>query len=33
MHNNEGEVVHVHHEGVAWGHFFANIGLRWAVII
>lgn len=27
MHNNEGEVVHVHHTGVAWGHFFDNVGI------
>lgn len=27
MHNNEGEVVHVHHVGVAWGHFFDNLGM------
>lgn len=26
MHNNEDEVVHVHHTGVAWGHFFDNLG-------
>lgn len=27
LHNNEGEVVHVHHTGVAWGHFFDNLGM------
>jgi hypothetical protein len=27
MHNNEGDVVHVHHTGVAWGHFFDNLGM------
>lgn len=27
MHNNEGEVVHVHHTGVAWGHFLDNLGM------
>lgn len=27
MHNNEDEVVHVHHTGVAWGHFFDNLGM------
>lgn len=26
MHNGEDEVVHVHHSGVAWGHFFENLG-------
>lgn len=27
MHNNVGSVVHVHATGVAWSHFFANIGI------
>ncbi len=26
MHEGMGNVVHVHHPGVTWGHFFANIG-------
>jgi len=26
MHNNEQDVVHVHHRGVTWGHFLANLG-------
>lgn len=26
MHNNEDGVVHVHHSGVTWGHFLANLG-------
>jgi hypothetical protein len=26
MHNGEQDVVHVHHEGVTWGHFLANLG-------
>lgn len=26
MHENVGDVVHVHHEGVTWGHFFAVLG-------
>lgn len=26
MHNGEDHVVHVHHEGVSWGHFFQNLG-------
>ncbi len=26
MHNNEDHVVHVHHEGVTWGHFLGNLG-------
>lgn len=26
MHNNEQDVVHVHHGGVTWGHFLANLG-------
>lgn len=26
MHNGEDDVVHVHHEGVAWGHFLQNLG-------
>ena len=26
MHNGEDDVVHVHHTGVAWGHFLANLG-------
>ena len=27
MHNNDDSVVHVHDAGVAWSHFFANIGI------
>lgn len=26
MHQPENDVVHVHAEGVTWGHFFANLG-------
>lgn len=26
MHNNQDDVVHVHHHGVAWGHFLENLG-------
>lgn len=26
MHNQQSEVVHVHHEGETWGLFFANLG-------
>ncbi len=26
MHNNINDTVHVHAEGVTWGHFFANLG-------
>ena len=26
MHNNEQDVVHVHHGGVTWGHFLTNLG-------
>jgi len=26
MHEGLHDVVHVHHEGVTWGHFFGNIG-------
>jgi hypothetical protein len=26
MHNNVGDLVHVHDQGVTWGHFFTNIG-------
>lgn len=26
MHNNVNDAVHVHAEGVTWGHFFANLG-------
>ncbi len=29
MHNQENSVVHVHHEAVTWGQFFANLG--WAI--
>lgn len=29
MHEGVDEVVHVHHDGVTWGHFLANLG--WAV--
>ena len=24
LHENNGETIHVHHDGVTWGHFFAN---------
>lgn len=27
MHNQVSDVVHVHDNGVTWGHFFANIGM------
>lgn len=26
MHNNNQNVVHLHDQGVTWGHFFANLG-------
>ena len=26
LHEKNGDLVHVHHEGVTWGHFFNNIG-------
>jgi hypothetical protein len=26
MHNKESDTVHVHADGVTWGHFFANLG-------
>lgn len=26
LHNRDPDVVHVHHEGVTWGHLFANLG-------
>jgi hypothetical protein len=26
MHNGEHDVVHVHHDGVTWGHFATNLG-------
>lgn len=26
LHNNDGDSIHVHHEGVSWQHFFQNIG-------
>lgn len=26
LHNNNPDVVHVHHQGVTWGHFLANLG-------
>lgn len=29
MHDGVADVVHVHHEGVTWGHFLANLG--WAL--
>lgn len=29
MHNGEDQVVHVHHDGVTWGHFLANLG--WSI--
>jgi hypothetical protein len=27
MHNNDADVVHVHHGGATWGHLFANLGM------
>lgn len=27
LHNNDPDVAHVHHEGVTWGHLFANLGM------
>lgn len=27
LHDNNDQVVHVHHSGVAWGHFLANLGI------
>jgi len=27
MHANEDHVIHVHHPGVSWGHFFQNLGM------
>lgn len=27
LHNNDPDVVHVHHAGVTWGHLFANLGI------
>lgn len=27
MHNNDHDVVHVHHEGVTWGHLLTNLGI------
>lgn len=27
MHENDAEVVHVHHAGATWGHLMANLGL------
>ena len=27
MHNNDDQVVHVHHAGVTWGHFLQNLGM------
>lgn len=29
LHNGNPEVVHIHHDGVTWGHFFQNLG--WAL--
>lgn len=26
LHSNVGDIVHVHHEGATWGHFFSNLG-------
>jgi hypothetical protein len=26
LHNNDHDVVHVHHEGATWGHLMANLG-------
>lgn len=25
LHENNGETIHIHHDGVSWGHFFTNI--------
>jgi hypothetical protein len=27
LHSNNPDVVHVHHEGVTWGHLFTNLGM------
>ena len=27
LHANDADVVHVHHEGVTWGHLFENLGM------
>jgi hypothetical protein len=27
LHNNDPDVVHVHHGGATWGHLFANLGM------
>ncbi|MDT8342286.1 MAG: hypothetical protein RQ751_12300 [Longimicrobiales bacterium] len=27
LHENNPDVVHVHHDGVTWGHLFANLGM------
>ena len=27
LHGNDADVVHVHHDGVTWGHLFANLGM------
>jgi hypothetical protein len=27
LHNNDADVVHVHHAGATWGHLFANLGM------
>ena len=27
LHNNDPDVVHVHHQGVTWGHLFTNLGM------
>lgn len=27
LHNNDDQVVHVHHAGVTWGHFLTNLGM------
>ena len=24
LHENNGDTIHVHHDGVTWGHFFSN---------
>lgn len=27
LHDNDADVVHVHHQGVTWGHLFENLGM------
>ncbi len=30
LHENNGDTIHVHHDGVTWGHFFANNGITFS---